>query len=95
MRERAIRYKKRQGNELQKPWHIQRTARRCEPIRCIRPNEENTIMEIISSDQVNWWLGSDVTRAELIELIEAFANGQYTRKQLNDDISNFMESGEH
>ena len=52
-------------------------------------------MEIISSDQVNWWLGSDVTRAELVELIELFANGQYTRKQLNDDISNFMETGEH
>ena len=52
-------------------------------------------MERISIDQVQWWLGSDVTKYYLMELIEAFANGDYTRQQLNDDISNFMETGEH
>lgn len=52
-------------------------------------------MEKISIDQVQFWLGSDVTNWDLLSIIESFANRDYTQKQLYNDISNFMETGEH
>ena len=53
-------------------------------------------MEIISSDQLRFWLEADnaLNETRLLMLLEQIANGDYTPKQLNASIAQFMLTGE-
>jgi hypothetical protein len=53
-------------------------------------------MDIISSDQLRFWLEADnaLNETRMLMLLEQIANGDYTPKQLNASISQFMLTGE-
>ena len=43
-------------------------------------------MAIITIKQVEFWLGSDCTRSEIIEILADLANGDYDPQVLRTDI---------
>lgn len=47
-------------------------------------------MQLQDQDIINW-LGSDCTRAELIDILRDIANGIYRPEQLRQDITDYME----
>lgn len=45
----------------------------------------------ITYDQVSAWLGSDISRFDLIDMIQDIANGTYRAEQLEGDIRSWIE----
>ena len=43
-------------------------------------------MTKVTAEQVELWLGSDIKRSEIIELLAELANGEYDPKVLRTDI---------
>ena len=54
-------------------------------------NDLNKITEDkqFTQDQVEQWLGSDLTRKGIIELLTDIANGDYPVEMLKSDISDY------
>ena len=50
--------------------------------------------DVISIDQVNFWLDAKIEKWQLLELLAGIANGHITNEQLKSSISNYMEKGE-
>jgi L-fucose isomerase-like protein len=48
-------------------------------------------MEITIND-VNYWLGSDISKQDLIEILADIANGNYSAEELKKDIQDYKEN---
>ena len=48
-------------------------------------------MKKITTQEVEFWLGSDCTRSEILEILAEVANGEYDPKVLRTDILNTCE----
>lgn len=42
--------------------------------------------DAVNSEMVGFWIGSDATLSELLELLTDIANGQYTPQELKNDV---------
>ena len=45
-------------------------------------------------EQVQEWLGSDIQKSDLIDMVKDIANGVYRAEQLNGDIRSWVEESE-
>ena len=45
----------------------------------------------VTVEQVEMWLGSDIKRSEIIELLVELANGEYDPKVFREDIIDLWE----
>jgi hypothetical protein len=45
-------------------------------------------------EQVKDWLGSDVDKTDLIDMIQDIANGVYKAEQLKEDIRSWVDESE-
>ncbi len=43
-------------------------------------------------ENVTAWLGSDITKAEIIDILKDVANGVYRPEQLKQDIQDYIEA---
>ena len=48
-------------------------------------------MKKITTEQVDFWLGSDCTRSEILEILADLANGDYEQQMLKADIIDTCE----
>jgi hypothetical protein len=51
-------------------------------------------MNPITFNQVEAWLGSDISRFDLIDMLQDIANGIYRVEQLQGDIRSWIEESE-
>ena len=48
-------------------------------------------MNKFTYEQIESWLGGDVTRFDLIDMIQDIANGVYRAEQLHEDVRSWVE----
>ena len=48
-------------------------------------------MEKVTVEQVEMWLGSDIKRSEIIELLTELANGEYDPQVFKENIIDLCE----
>ena len=48
-------------------------------------------MNKVTTEQVEYWLGSDCKRSEMLELLAELANGEYDPQLFREDIADMWE----